>query len=549
MLEGTGVGVQTHPGKIPSWRILVDHGAITQEVLDHVYPGSGTEEDPFTVTWIPNDCRDPQLFSFPRKLCITLVAASSTLIVSLASSAYSGSLDEIRAEFNVSTQLATLGLSLYVLGFAIGPLFWAPLSEVCGRQISFLISLSVMAAFLAGSAAARNIWSLCILRFFAGSFGSAPLSNAGGTIADMFTARQRGLALSLYAAAPFLGPSIGPIIGGFLGMKAGWRWVEGFLAATSGFVWILTTLLIPETYAPVLLIRRAERLSEISGKVYRSKLALQKGRLSLSELLRRSLSRPLVLLFKEPIVLLSAIYVAIVYGTLYMLFAAFPIVFEDIRGWNPGVGGLAFLGVMVGMIIGVICTIPANLHYMKVQDLHEGYAPPETRLIQCMPGALAIPISQFWFAWTDYPSIHWSVCIIGTAPFGFGVILIYLGVMNYLIDSYTIYAASVLAANTVLRSIFGAIFPIIATWMYDGIGIHWAPSIPAFLSVLCMPLPFLFYKYGASIRQRCKYAAESDQYMQKLREHTIEKRKGVPSGQESNIVAEEGAEIDRIATL
>lgn len=166
-----------------------------------------------------------------------------------------------------------------------------------------------------------------------------------------------------------------------------------------------------------------------------------------------------------------------------------------------------------------------------------------------MPGALTIPISQFWFAWTNYPSIHWSVCIIGTAPFGFGVILIYLGIMNYLIDSYTIYAASVLAANTVLRSIFGAIFPIIATWMYDGIGIHWAPSIPAFLSVLCMPFPFLFYKYGASVRQRCKYAAESNEHMQKLTENTIQERKRVPKGQESDIVAEEGAEIDRIATL
>ncbi|KAJ5433499.1 uncharacterized protein N7458_012655 [Penicillium daleae] len=549
MLGGTGHVLQTHPVKISPWRILVGHGAITQAVLDHEYPGSGTEEDPFAVTWIPDDCRDPHLFSFPRKICIMLVAASSTLIVSLASSAYSGSLDEIIADFNVSTPVATLGLSLYVLGFAIGPLFWAPLSEVCGRQISFFISLIGMAAFLAGCAAAPNIWSLCILRFFAGSFGSAPLSNAGGTISDLFTARQRGLALSLYAAAPFLGPSIGPIIGGFLGMKAGWRWVEGFLAATSGFVWVLTTLLIPETYAPVLLIRRAERLSEISGKVYRSKIALQKSQLPLSVLLRRSLSRPLVLLFKEPIVMLSATYVAIVYGTLYMLFAAFPIVFEDIRGWNPGVGGLAFLGVMVGMIIGIICTIPANFHYMKVQHLHEGYAPPETRLIQCMPGALTIPISQFWFAWTNYPSIHWSVCIIGTAPFGFGVILIYLGIMNYLIDSYTIYAASVLAANTVLRSIFGAIFPIIATWMYDGIGIHWAPSIPAFLSVLCMPFPFLFYKYGASVRQRCKYAAESNEHMQKLTENTIQERKRVPKGQESDIVAEEGAEIDRIATL
>ncbi|KAJ5721529.1 uncharacterized protein N7483_009463 [Penicillium malachiteum] len=538
-----------HPVKIPAWRMLVDHGAITQDVLNYEYQGSGTEDDPFAVTWIPNDSRDPQRFSFSRKICITLVAASSTLIVSLASSAYSGSLDEIIADFHISTEVATLGLSLYVVGFAVGPLFWAPFSEVCGRQISFLISLIGMAAFLAGSAAAPNIWSLCILRFFAGSFGSAPLSNAGGTISDCFSARQRGLALSLYAAAPFLGPSLGPIIGGFLGMKAGWRWVEGFLAATSAFVWVLTTLLIPETYAPVLLIRRAERLSQITGKVYISKIDLQKGRSSLSALLKRSLSRPLVLLLREPIVMLSALYVAIVYGTLYMLFAAFPIVFEEIRGWNPGVGGLAFLGVMIGMIIGIICTIPANFHYMKVQDLHNGYAPPEIRLIQCMPGALAIPISQFWFAWTDYPSIHWSVSIIGTAPFGFGVILIYLGIMNYLIDSYTIYAASVLAANTVLRSIFGAVFPIIATYMYDGIGIHWAPSIPAFLSLLCMPFPFLFYKYGAAIRQRCKYSAESDQHMQRMRENSVQEKTSQPIGQEPISLTEEGAEMERIATM
>lgn len=468
---------------------------------------------------------------------ITLVAAFSTLVVSLSSSAYSGTVDSIIADFGVSSQVATLGLSLYVLGFAVGPLFWAPVSEVCGRQLSFFISLVTMASFLAGCAAAPNIWSLCILRFFAGAFGSAPLSNAGGTISDIFTARQRGLALGLYAAAPFLGPCLGPVIGGFLGMEAGWRSVEGLLAASSGFAWILTTLVIPETYAPVLLLRRAKGLSRASGKVYRSNLELQKDQLTPSELLRRSLSRPLVLLLKEPIVMLSAVYVAIVYGTLYMLFPAFPIVFEGFRGWNAGVGGLAFLGVMVGMLIGIVYTIPANLHYIKVQDRCKGYAPPETRLLQCMPGALAIPIGQFWFSWTNSPSIHWSVSIIGTAPFGFGVILIYLGIMNYLIDSYTIYAASVLAANTVLRSIFGAIFPVLAIYMYDGIGMHWAPSIPAFLSLLCMPFPFLFYKYGVTIRLRCKYAAESDQHMQKQRARRR---------QESISAIQEGAEVESV---
>ncbi|KAE8375381.1 major facilitator superfamily domain-containing protein [Aspergillus bertholletiae] len=505
--------------KIPYYRTLIDQGAITQDVLHFDYPGSGTEEDPYVVSWIPNDSRNPQLFSFARKLTITLVVAFSTMIVALTSSAYSGSVGSIVTSFDISTEVATLGLSLFVLGFAVGPLLWAPISEVFGRQRPFFVSFLAMAAFSAGCAGAQNIWSLVILRFFAGAFGSAPLTNAGGTISDMFTARQRGLALSLYAAAPFLGPALGPIIGGFLSMNAGWRWVEGLLAACGGLVWIMMAVTVPETYAPLLLRQRAERLSHITGRVYRSKIELDKGKVALNILLRRSLSRPLVLLFTEPIVLLFAIYIAIIYGTLYMFFAGFPIVYEQGRGWNSGVGGLAFLGIMIGMIIGIIFTLPANMHFIKIQDRLGGFAPPEVRLLQCMVGAIAIPISQFWFAWTDSPSIHWIVSIIATAPFGFGVILIYLGVMNYLIDSYTIYAASVLAANTILRSIFGAVFPLITGYIYDGVGIHWGPSIPAFLSLLCMPAPFLFYRYGATIRKRCKYSAESFQYMQKLQEN------------------------------
>ncbi|KAJ5980853.1 bicyclomycin resistance protein [Penicillium waksmanii] len=539
---------RVYPRTIPYWRVLVDHGAVTQEVLDSEFAGSGTEEDPYAVTWIPGDTRNPQLFSMAKKLSITLTAAATTLIVSLASSAYSGTIDEVIEGFGVSTQVATLGLSLYVLGFAIGPLLWAPVGEVWGRQVSFFISMLCLAAFLAGCAGAQNIWTLCILRFFAGSFGSSPFSNAGGTISDLYSARHRGLALSLYAAAPFLGPSLGPIIGGFLGMKAGWRWVEGFLAATAGFVWILSTLIIPETYPPVLLRRRAETLSQITGKVYRSKVEIDKGRVSLGNLLNKSLLRPWALLLEEPIVFLCAVYIAIVYGTLYMFFDAFPIVFQQGRGWNPGVGGLSFLGILVGMLIGIGCTIPANMHYIKTMDAHGGRAPPETRLVQCMPGAVLISISQFWFAWTNYPSIHWIVSIIGTAPFGIGVILIYLGIMNYLIDSYTIYSASVLASNAVLRSVFGAIFPVISLYMYGNLGIHWAPSIPAFLSVACIPIPFLFYKYGAVIRSKCKYAAESEEYMQRIRAHTLKEKKSDESNTGEMMTSEESA-LERATTL
>lgn len=292
----------------------------------------------------------------------------------------------------------------------------------------------------------------------------------------------------------------------------------GFLGAFSGALWIVGGLLVPETYAPVLLRRRAEKLSKITGKVYESKLDTDQGKVNLKESFKVALSRPWLLLFREPIVFLLSLYMAIVYGTLYMLFAAYPIVFQKVRGWNQGVGSLPFLGIMVGMMAAVAYSIYDNKRYVKVEEKHGGFAPPEARLFPCLIATVTIPVGLFWFAWTNYPSIHWIVCIIAGAPFGFGMVLVFLSIMNYLIDAYTIFAASVLAANSVLRSIFGAVFPLFTTYMYEGLGIHWASSIPAFLALACVPFPFLFYKYGPAIRTRCKYAAQSDAFMRKLQE-------------------------------
>jgi hypothetical protein len=117
------------------------------------------------------------------------------------------------------------------------------------------------------------------------------------------------------------------------------------------------------------------------------------------------------------------------------------------------------------MLIGVGYSIYDNKRYARIEEEHEGDAPPEARLPPAIIGAVALPIGLFWFAWTNSPSVHWIVSIIGTAPFGFGMVLVFLGCMNYLIDAYTIYAASVLAANSVLRSIFGAVFPLFTTYM------------------------------------------------------------------------------------
>ncbi|KAF6226052.1 hypothetical protein HO173_012542 [Letharia columbiana] len=508
------------------WQLVSSHALLTPAVLNHEYNGSGTEEDPYRVEFIPNDPRDPMGFAMWKKWAITLLVAFATLAVAFVSSAYTGGVNQIISGFHTSDEVVVLGVSLFVLGFAIGPLLWAPLSELYGRQILFFTTYGVLTAFNAGAAGAQNIQTLIILRFFAGAFGSSPLTNAGGVIADMFPASQRGLAMSVFAAAPFMGPTLGPIVGGFLGETEGWRWVEGLMAIFTGALWIIGSLTIPETYAPVLLKNRAAAMSKKTGKVYRSKIEYDRGKQSLGRSFKIALSRPWVLLLKEPIVLLLSIYMAIIYGTLYMMFAAFPIVYQQNRHWSEGIGGLAFLGVAVGMIGAVIYTIPDNSRFIRAEAAGiakgEGGAAPEARLPPAMIGSVCIPIGLFIFAWTNYPSIHWIVSIIFTAPFGFGMVLVFLSIMNYLIDAYTIYAASVLAANSVLRSMFGAIFPLFTTYMYDNLGIHWASTIPAFLALACVPFPFLFYKYGPIIRKKCKYAREAAEVMAKMKQRQPE---------------------------
>ncbi|CAG5188939.1 uncharacterized protein ALTATR162_LOCUS12063 [Alternaria atra] len=460
-------------GRIPHFQRVFNQGVLNNDIINYPYRGSGTENDPFLVTWIDNDPGNPMNYSDAMKWSITMLVAIATLAVAFVSSAYSGGVAEILEEFQISQIVGTLGISLFVLGFAIGPLAWAPLSELYGRQYLFFGTYMCLTAFNAGAAGSQNIETLIILRFLA--------------------------------------------VGGFVGQSIGWRWIEGVMAIFTGILWIVYTAFIPETYAPVLLRKRAVALSKRTGQVYRSKSEVEQGTKSIGSAFKTALIRPWLLLFLEPIVLLLSIYMAVVYGTLYMLFGAFPIVYQQGRGWSQGIGGLAFLGVAVGMIAATIYSIWDNKRYNKaIEASPSGVAAPEARLPPALLGSVIMPIGLFWFAWTNGPNIHWIVSIIASVPFGFSMVLVFLSIMNYLIDAYLIYAASALAANSVLRSLFGAAFPLFTSDMYKSLGIHWASSVPAFLALACVPFPFLFYKYGAAIRQRCRYAAEAAEFLEKM---------------------------------
>lgn len=324
------------------------------------------------------------------------------------------------------------------------------------------MSFGFLTLWSGAAAGANGIATLIVFRFLAGLFGSSPLTNSGGVIADMFDSRQRALALSLFAAAPFLGPVIGPIVGGYVGQTIGWRWNEGVMCMFAGVMWIIGCLTLPETYAPILLRRRAERLCKATNSVYRTKMEIDEGKVSLRKEFSTALKRPWMLLFLEPIVLLLTIYLAILYGILYLNFSVYPVVYQKGYGFSPGEGGLAFIGIAIGMIGAVIYNIFENKRYIRISDAYTAkveLTPPEVRLFPAMVGAICLPIGLWWFAWTAQPSISPYVSIAAGIPFGGGLILVFISVFNYLIDSYTLYAASVLAANSILRSLFGCVFP------------------------------------------------------------------------------------------
>ncbi|RSH79245.1 uncharacterized protein EHS24_001284 [Apiotrichum porosum] len=479
-----------------------------ETILAGPYKGSGTDADPYIIDWLMDDPEDPQRWPNAWKWGQVCVTSFATLAVALSSSAYSGAIKSLMMHFGKGALFWTAGVSLFVVGFAFGPLFWAPASEVYGRRRIYIISYIFLTLWQAVTVASPNPASVLVFRCLAGLFGSSPLANAGGTVSDILDAKQMGLGMALFSVAPFLGPALGPITGGFLGDAAGWRWVEGFLAIFCAAVLIVIFLLSCETYAPKLLRDRANTLSKATGKVYRFRADAVKP-FSARALFKASLVRPWKFLFLEPIVLILSLYIAIIYGILYLNFAAYPIIFEQNRGWSTGIEGLAFLGIMIGALMSVAVTIFfTNPRYIKTITAR-GHPLPEDRLPPAMWGGIVIVIGLAGFAATNGPNVHWIAPIIFGIPFGMGMVVLFLSCMGYLVDVYTVYAASVLAANSVLRSLFGAAFPLFTSDMYKALGIHWAAALPGFLALACLPFPFLFYKYGAALRQKCKLAAEA----------------------------------------
>jgi DHA1 family multidrug resistance protein-like MFS transporter len=455
------------------------------------------------LTFSSHDSDNPQNFSYGRKCYITAVAISLVMNATFASSAPTGTLQGISDELHVSSEAAGLVTTLFLLGYCAGPLFWAPLSEFYGRRWIFHISFTLYIAFGFLCAFTPNFAGLLIGRFLTGTAASAALTNAPGVLADIWGPVERGNAMILFATMTFVGPALGPVVSGFLQLDKTWRWSFYVLLWMAGATEVLL-ITLPETLPSAVLHNKAQRARKDPGQE-RVKASNESSTYSLGGVFKVALMRPWQLLF-DPISFMVAIYYAVVYTLLYMLFSIYPIVFQQKRGWNAGVGELPLIGTIIGACIGGLALYIESRRTRNKSN--QGNEPiPEDRLPGAMVGGVMFAVTIFWFAWTaGYNSIHWAVPTIAGRFLATSILLIFVVFVNYIIDSYLRYAASAIAANTILRSACAAASPLFTQYMFDTLGVGGAGSLIGGVGVLLMPIPFVFYKYGSAIRARSKYA-------------------------------------------
>ncbi|KAI0384965.1 major facilitator superfamily domain-containing protein [Hypomontagnella monticulosa] len=471
------------------------------------------EKDPNLVVWDgPDDPGNPQNFSNGYKVFITLIWVYGNLTTTIASSIWSSGAGAIAVEFDKSTIVVTLGVSLFLLGYAVGPPVWGPVSERFGRKYPMLAGMFLFTVFCIPAAVGHNMETLLIARFFQGAFGSAPLSLAGGGIVDIWSPAHRGVAIAACIGTIFGSPILAPIMGNFIAASyLGWRWTQWISCIMGGSCSILVLFGLPETLAPKILQGRAAALRK-SGANPDAKTAFDGRKLAgPMDIVRIYLMRPFELLATEPILVLITIYQSFIYGILYLVFVSYPIAFREIRHWALGVSALPFLGLMVGVVLGAGAVIwHTKTKFMATIKANGGKIIPEQRLPMMIIGGCLLPVGLFIFAWTSHPETHWSGMVIGSIPTGMGMYMVFVQCFNYLVDVYAPIANSAIGGNTFIRSFFGAGFPLFAPYMYHNLGVDWATSTLGFISIAMIPIPILFYKFGHRIRSWSKNSVNTN---------------------------------------
>jgi multidrug resistance protein len=478
------------------------------------------QDEVITVDWDgPDDPENPKNWSFKSKWAITAVVSSFTFISPVASSMVAPAAVQVAEDLHItSSVVVALTISVFVLAYAVGPLFLGPMSEIFGRYRVLQLANLWFLAFNLGCGFAQTKGQLIGLRFLAGLGGSAPLAVGGGVLADVFNPEQRGTAIALYSLMPMLGPVVGPITGAWIAQKSTWRWVFWSLTIVDGAIQVVGFIFLRETYAPVLLeqkaakIRKSFRLDEEKGrKAPRVHTVYDDASREWKALFKRSLIRPFVFGATEPIIQLFGLYMMLIYGMLYIFLTSIPTMFYKTYHKSVGITGLHYAALGLGLFIAM--QITARLMdkvYVHLKQKNGGVRKPEFRLPTIVPGTILLPAGLLITGWTIQAKTHWIGPDVGLALVGGGTVICFQGIQTYIVDCYSLHAASALAAVSFMRSLAGFGFPLFAPAMYDALGYGKADTILAAIAIgLGCPAPWLFWKYGERIRNRSRFAVKT----------------------------------------
>ncbi|KAG9310436.1 MFS polyamine transporter [Chiua virens] len=479
-------------------------------------PGGSGNNDMLIVDWDgPDDLQNPKNWSFRRKWAAIAIVSGFTFISPVSSSMVAPATSQLAAELGIHNEvIIAFTTSIFILANAIGPLFLGPLSEIYGRsRVVQLANLWYLVWNLV-CGFAQNESQLLAFRFLAGLGGSAPLAIGGGVLGDCWLPEERGQAIAVYSLAPLLGSVIGPITGAWIAERSTWRWVFWSTTIVDAAVQALGLIFLQETFAPLLLERKAKKIRkslDLEKGPYREVRTIFDGNQDRfwQAIFAKSMIRPFALFVREPIIQLLGIYMAYLYGTIYLFLTTIPSIFEGIYNQPVGIAGLHYLALGIGLIGALqINARTMDRIYVYLKHKNGGIRKPEFRLPAMFVGTILLPIGLLITGWTVQARTYWIVPDVGIVLIGAGVILNFQVTQNYIVDVFTLYAASAFAAVYCFRSLAGCGFPLFAPAMYSALGFGKGDTVLGVVAiVLGCPAPFILWYYGERIRNASRHAA------------------------------------------
>ncbi|KAF4462565.1 multidrug resistant [Fusarium albosuccineum] len=467
------------------------------------------------LTWDgPDDPCNPFNWPLRRKWLATGLGLFATLLVLPNGSIITVAHEEINEAFGVSDASfpnSYWPVTSWGLGGALFSLVLLPIMEDFGIRLVFLVTYFFLIVFLIPVGLAQNFATLIAVRFFSGGCVAILGNSVASIISNVFQGdRARTGPTSLYITLYLAASSVGPVIGALILQYLSWRWIGYIELIWTTAAFPLFIVALPETRGSAILRARAQKLRK-EGKNTFTQDELDK--IPLWRIVLKSVQRPMYMLCTESVAFVCTLWTGFSVGTIYLFTQSVEQVMAELYGWNAVQAGYVQVAIVIGELSAwFFCYFTHRwYHDSAARNKEVPNTPiPEARLYQAIAGGFfGVTGGMFVYAWTSYPWMPWIAPSIGLAMVGFGSTAILVSLTNYVVDAYSKYAGSAIAACILGEDVSVAFLPFAAQSMYSNLGFQWASSLLAFISLLLAATPIVVLIWGKEIRARSPFMSEA----------------------------------------